>query len=660
MKHLIIGTAGHIDHGKTALIKALTDIDCDTHKEEKQRGITINLGFSHLNLSNGESVGIIDVPGHHDFINTMVSGASGIDLVLLVIAADSGVMPQTIEHVNIITALGIKKGVVALTKTDLVDDDLLDLAKLEISEYLDKTSLAKSPIVGVSALAGKGLSELVRTIEGVIAEIDESEKSNLFRMYIDRLFTVKGFGSVVTGSVTGGSISAGQDVYLLPGDYQKYRVRSIERHGSPVETAIAGDRAAINLIGLKSEDFERGMLIAEKPIPATEMVDAYIQLFADAQGMATWSQVTFLSGTFECQTRMHLLNKDEVRPGEDGIVQLHLSKQAILMNKDKFILRNSSADATLGGGFIIDASPLHHKRKTTKLTQYLTQIVTNIVSDSSLKQLIAIELKKEFRPFTVLEIADKLNIPVAELVAEIGTAELTFIRYLSKEADILVDTGYDLSFGEKILNVLADHHLKNPLSSGGLDLIEINGKMGFSKLKHSKLYLEFLLQKKRESGEIDFHNNSWIIKGHKPKLDKKTAGELSWLDQLILNYGDEKPVLQEIEEKCLQQKIPQHKLKTYLGLMADGGSIRYFQGEFLHSIILDKVRISLLSRLAEAPEGIEIQEYKEIIGGTKRFRALAGDLLEAEKSIRFQRGEGVETRIFITEKGKKIIDDSLS
>lgn len=660
MRHIIIGTAGHIDHGKTALIKAITNIDCDTHKEEKQRGITINLGFSHLNLSTGESVGIIDVPGHQDFINTMVSGASGIDLVLLVIAADSGVMPQTIEHVNIITALGIKKGVVALTKTDLVDDDLLDLAKLEISEYLDKTTLANSPIVGVSALTGKGLDQLVSSIEKVIAEIDESEKSNLFRMYIDRLFTVKGFGSVVTGSVTGGSISAGQDVYLLPVDNQKYRVRSIERHGSPVETAIAGDRAAINLIGLKSEDFERGMLIAEKPIPATEMVDAYIQLFADAQGISTWSQVTFLSGTFECQARMHLLNKDEVQPGEDGIVQLHLSKQAILMNKDKFILRNSSADVTLGGGFIIDASPLHHKRKTTKLAQYLTQIVTNIVSDSSLKQLIAIELKKEFRPFTVLEIADKLNIPVAELIAEIGTAELTFIRYFSKEADILVDTGYDLSFGEKILKVLADHHLKNPLSPGGLDLIEINGKMGFGKLKHSKLYLEFLLQKKRESGEIDFRNNSWIIKGHKPKLDKKTAGELSWLDQLILNYGDEKPVLQEIEEKCLQQKIPQHKLKTYLGLMADGGSIRFFQGEFLHSSILDKVRKSLLSRLAEAPEGIEIQEYKEIIGGTKRFRALAGDLLEAEKSIRFQRGEGVETRIFITEKGKKIIDESLS
>lgn len=660
MKHIIIGTAGHIDHGKTALIKALTNIDCDTHKEEKQRGITINLGFSHLNLSDGDSAGIIDVPGHRDFINTMVGGASGIDLVLLVIAADSGIMPQTIEHVNIITALGIKKGVVALTKIDLVDDDLLELAKLEISDFLDKTSLANSPIVGVSALTGKGLDELVSTIEKVIAEIEATEKSNLFRMYIDRLFTVKGFGSVVTGSVTGGSVAVGQDVYLLPGDHQKFRVRSIERHGNAVDRAVAGDRAAINLIGLKSEDFERGMVIADKPVTATEMVDAFIQLFANAHEISTWSQVTFLSGTFECQARMHLLNRDEAQPGEDAIVQLHLSRTAILMNKDKFILRNSSADTTLGGGFIIDASPLHHKRKTPKLTQYLTQLVTNIVSDNSLKQLIAIELKKEFRPFTAQEIADKLNIPVAELIAELESAELNFKRYQSKEVDILIDTGFDTSFSEKVLRTLADHHANNSLSPGGLDVIEIGGKMGFGKLKQGKFYIEMLLQKMKTSGSIDNHNNSWIIKGHKPKMDKKTEEELNRVEQLILQYGDEKPALTEIEEKCSQQKIPPHKLKTYLGLLADEGRIRYFQGEFLHSRILDKVRTTLLNRLVDAPEGIEIQEYKEIVGGTKRFRALAGDLLEAEKSIRFQRGEGVETRIFITEKGKNNIDGYIS
>lgn len=660
MKHLIIGTAGHIDHGKTALIKALTNIDCDTHKEEKLRGITINLGFSYLNLPNGESLGIIDVPGHRDFINTMVSGACGIDLVLLVIAADSGIMPQTIEHVNIITALGINKGVVALTKTDLVDEELIEMARYEISDFLDKTSLKNSAIIGVSSLTGQGIDELVATIAQTISEIDESEKSNLFRMYIDRLFTVKGFGSVVTGSVMGGSIETGNDVFLLPGVSQKFRVRSIERHGKTVEKVIAGDRAAINLIGLKTENFERGMIISDKALDSTEMIDAHIRLFNGIAGTSLWTQVTFISGTFECQARMHLLNKDEVQPGEDAIVQLHLSKPAILINKDKFILRNSSADITMGGGYIIDASPLHHKRRTVKLTDYLTQLSTNILSENSMKELIAIELKKEFRPFSSQEVADKLNMKLSELTGGINSGDLSFRRYHSGDSEVFIDSSYDLSFRVKIEKILREHHTKNPLQPGGLDTSEIAGKLGFGKLKQCKTYIELLLNEMKSANVLDLHRNTWVMMGHKSQMDMQTLEDINWLENLILQCEDEKPVLADIEERCTQKKIPLHKLKTYLGLLADEDKIRYYQSDFLHTKVLRKCRTRLLAELVKSKDGIDIQTYKDILGGTKRFRALVGDLLEAEKSISMQRGADVETRFYITETGKHIIDGDLS
>jgi selenocysteine-specific elongation factor len=379
MKHLIIGTAGHIDHGKTSLIRMLTGIDCDTHKEEKQRGITINLGFSYLNLPEGESVGIIDVPGHKDFINTMIGGACGIDLVMLVIAADSGIMPQTVEHMNIISALGIKKAVIALTKSDLVDEELIEMAEFEITDFLSKTPLKDAPIVRVSAVTGIGKEELIRTIGDAISGIEERETGKLFRMYIDRIFSVKGFGSVVTGSVMSGSLSSGQDVFLLPVSNQKLRVRSIERHGITVERVIAGDRAAINLIGLKREDFERGMILCDKPVESTQMIDAWVQLFDKDISLPIWSNIIFISGTFECQARMHLLNKDKVKGNEDAIAQIHLTKPAVLMSKDKFIIRNSSEDKTLGGGYIIETFTLHHRRRTARLTDELTTVSTGIL-----------------------------------------------------------------------------------------------------------------------------------------------------------------------------------------------------------------------------------------------------------------------------------------
>ncbi len=654
-----MGTAGHVDHGKTSLIKALTNIDCDTHKEEKRRGITINLGFSYLNLPKGESIGIIDVPGHKDFINTMVGGACGIDFVLLVIAADSGIMPQTIEHLNIINALGIKKGIVALTKIDLVDEELAEIAKYEIMEFLEKTSLKNASIVGVSSVTGQGKDELISAIEKIIADVEEKDKGDLFRLYIDRIFNVKGFGNVVTGSVLNGSVEVGSDVFLLPGNYPKLRVRSIERHGNAVERVVAGDRAAINLIGLKKEDFIRGMIISNKSLKETMMVDACISLFDAEAELSTWSNITFHTGTFECQARMHMLDKDSIKQNEEAIVQIHFTKPTILVNKDKFIIRNSSEDKTLGGGYIIDVSPLHHKKRTPTLIESLSHLSTNILDEHSINNVINIELKKEFRPFAPEEIAERLHMITEQVIFEIQNKPFSFKVYNSNESLILIDSNYNNAFKEKIIKALKEYHKENPIFPDGLEPNEIIGKLGLSKIKLGKTFLELLLSEMEKEGSIEKNKNTWIIKGHQALLDNKVKEEINWLENEILKYELQKPVMSEIEEKSVIQKISKHDLKMYLSYLIREGKIYFYNNEIIHSSFVNKFRTLLLKELVNKENGIEVNEFKTKMNATKRFCLLLVDIFEAEKIIS-KKGLEINTIINITKAGEKKLNESLS
>jgi selenocysteine-specific elongation factor len=324
MKHLIMGTAGHVDHGKTSLVKALTRIDCDTHVEEKKRGITIHLGFAHLDLGDGETLGIVDVPGHKDFIHTMVGGASGIDFVLLVIAADSGIMPQTREHLNIMRILGIKRGIIVLTKADLVDTELLAMVREEVRELVAGTFLENAPMVDVSAKTGAGLEALQDAIRTLVQQSEAKPEAGVFRLFVDRIFTVSGFGTVVTGSVLSGKVRTGDTLYLLPGKEDGYRVRRLERHGAEVSEIVAWDRSSINLVGLEKADFRRGMLLSDRLLRASTMIDARLEIYEPEVALGHWSQVIFHVGTHEQQARLHLLDKDKLKAGETALVQIHL------------------------------------------------------------------------------------------------------------------------------------------------------------------------------------------------------------------------------------------------------------------------------------------------------------------------------------------------
>lgn len=364
-RHLIMGTSGHIDHGKTSLVKALTGVDCDTHKEEKDRGITIHLGFTHFDLDTGERIGVVDVPGHAAFVRTMVAGASGIDFALFVIAADESVMPQTREHLQIMQILGVRTGILVLNKVDLVDADVLAMAEAEVRELVKGTFLADAPIAMVSSKTGQGIAQLRELIGTVARQVAQRPRGEVFRMFVDRIFTVKGFGTVVTGSVLSGALAVESTAYLLPRGTE-LRVRRIEQFGEESNEAVAGDRASINLVGLSQSDFERGMVISDRPLRATTMLDARVELFAHSREFGLWSQVSFHLGTYESQARMHLMDQTQVSGGQSALVQLELPSPCVTQAGDRFVLRSTSSDLTLGGGVVIDAFPLHHRKRARK------------------------------------------------------------------------------------------------------------------------------------------------------------------------------------------------------------------------------------------------------------------------------------------------------
>ncbi len=649
MRHLIIGTAGHVDHGKTALVKALTNIDCDTHKEEKERGITINLGFSHLDLPSGDSLGIVDVPGHKDFIRTMVAGAYGIDLALLVVAADSGIMPQTEEHLRILEMLGVENGVVALTKADLVDEETLELAELEITDYLHGSPLENAPVVAVSAISGQGLEELVTAIQGIIPGVRDKKTSSVFRMYIDRIFNVRGMGYVVTGSVLEGAVRMGQDLFLMPGGSKKVKVRGLERHGQPVQEVFQGDRAALNLAGLKQEDYTRGMMLASKQLDDTRLVDATLKVFDPTLVLPVWTNVLFISGTFETSARMHLLDKDELHPGDSGLVQMHLNKPAVLSAKDKFILRNSSNDRTIGGGTIIDINPLHHRKRTEKLVRELNDLAEATLHSENMASLVKLELNKVNGPMLLTEVAAMLKADQEAILDELkqkGNDNILFFE--TGGQTILLTPEADKGYARMVADELTACHEKYPILEEGLTTKELSGKFGFTKNEAGRLYLDILMDRMAREGTLARRQRSWAMAGHKVVIDKKTEEDLKWVEDIYRVFGMDIPNAKEIEEKVHERKMNKERFKMLLRYLTDAGKMEFFESTHVHGSIVAEVRRKLLEIVAAKEDGINEKEFRELIGATRKFaQVMLGLLIEKGLVVK------PTFYILITEKGKQ-------
>src|ERR1035438_4244271 len=369
MKSVIVGTAGHIDHGKTALVKALNGIDADRLEEEKRRGITIDIGFAHFELPGPDGsriqLGFVDVPGHERFVRNMLAGVGGIDLVLLVIAADEGIKPQTREHFDICRLLAIRRGITVLTKSDAVDAETLEVVRLEVEDYVRGSFLdpAQSPMVAVSSLTGAGLDELKSALARVASEVAAKNSAALARLPIDRVFTMKGFGTVVTGTLVAGTIRKEEELELFPSG-KRVRVRGVQVHGAAADCAVAGQRTALNLAGISTEDLARGMTLATADtFRSTSRVDARLSLLASAKPLKDGARVHFHAYTMETIAEVRLYETKQLKPGEEAFAQLRLVEPVLLLPLDRFIVRQFSPVVTIGGGILLDAEAISRQKE---------------------------------------------------------------------------------------------------------------------------------------------------------------------------------------------------------------------------------------------------------------------------------------------------------
>lgn len=462
MKHVIIGTAGHVDHGKTLLVKALTGIDTDRLVEEKKRGITIELGFAHLDWPDGTQAGIVDVPGHEKFIKNMLAGAGGIDLAMLIIAADDGVMPQTVEHLDILTLLGVKDGLIVITKADTVDPEWLEMMQEEIREKTKGSFLEEKPIIAVSAYTGQGIPELKEMLRELVRKAEEKSMRIPFRLPVDRVFSVEGFGTVVTGTLIEGAINEGDLAELVPSGAQT-KIRNLQVHGKDVETAYAGQRVAINLAGLKKTDIQRGDVVS-KPgtVRTSRMLDVRLKnLSGSGRIIKNDSQVHLFHGTAQLLAKVVLFGREELKPGDSCYAQLRLTEPIATKNGDHFVIRFFSPLETIGGGVILDDQPRRHKRSDPKIQEILK------IKESGSRDDLTVQLLAEFgtRLPTAAQLVAKLQREEADIQDELyhlcgrGLAmEALPGRYIAASA---VDKVW-----QNCQEILGIYHKQNPLHAG--------------------------------------------------------------------------------------------------------------------------------------------------------------------------------------------------
>ncbi|NNJ52120.1 MAG: selenocysteine-specific translation elongation factor [Ignavibacteriaceae bacterium] len=648
MTNFILGTAGHIDHGKTALIKALTGFDCDTHPEEKQRGITINLGFSHLDLPDDNSIGIVDVPGHQNFVNTMVAGAHGIDILLLVIAADSGIMQQTIEHLQIAESLGIKKGFVVLTKIDLVDQESIAKIENDIKDSLEDSFLEGCTILRTSAVTGEGIESIKKYLMGVVEKSSKIENSKIFRMYIDRIFSVAGFGTVVTGSALGGMIKKDDKLFLLPAN-KELRIRKIERHGKEVQNIATGNRVSLNLVGLSKEEFKKGMLLSDRFIEPTLMIDVQLSLFKYIRPIGTWSDVIFLTGTYSNQASMHLIDKSKATGGETVIAQIHLSEPCVVLRGGRFIIRNTSGLKTLGGGEIFDANPLHHKRRTEKTINQLRKI-----SNGDNREFIFSEVRKKRKPvslknnteeffFHANNVTDSVNSSLPDDISLINTKTETYLILSSEKKKIAAE----------ILGSVENFHKQNAMLEKGRTADELSGVVNKYLNDSTEIILKSILSELVTEQKLKQIENTWSLYNHSAKLDDKLEKQVGFIEKYFKNSNMHVPLHAKLVLQAKTKGIDEKRLNQIIKLLTSENKLIKVESTYIHSSIVRNCRKKLLNYFDNHSDGITVAAFRDLIKGNRKICLLLLNLFDSEETT-FRDGDLRR----ITEKGKEQITEN--
>lgn len=663
IEHIIIGTAGHIDHGKTSLVKALTGIDTDRLPEEKQRGLTIDLGFSYLDLDSSRRVSIVDVPGHERFVKNMLAGATSINLVLFVIAADDGVMPQTIEHLEIINLLGIRHGLIGLTKKDLVTDEWLAVVKEDIRNIVTGTTLEHFPIIPVSVVTDEGIDACKSTIKELLTQIQKQSSIRVFRMPIDRSFTISGYGCVVTGPILGGQVSVEDEIEILP-IKKILRVRGIEVTGERVNSAFAGQRAAINLSGIKSTEIQRGY---ELSIPGylqpTNIVNVSLRLIRNAKNpLKNRTRIRFHINTSEVMGRVILLDRDTLKPGEEALCQFLLENLITTEREDRFIIRSYSPAYTIGGGKVLRYNTTRLKRfkedtlRTLKIlaSGNLSDIVEQVYLDN-------IRVCRGERPFapTMDDVSKQVNIhpSVADNIIAGLIKKGILLKFVIEGKDVIVHRDVITSLKGLILNILKAFHKENPLKTG-IEETHLKTLVAAGFTPVSKVLKAGIGESRRKpiSGSdiypLLFTAVLSVLKNE--KAVKATDNKLSLMDFKIEVSTKEKNIADKIEETFLKAgftpptleevytKFGTNSKATVTLLIEQKRLIAVESGLCFHATALNTLKEMIREHINKHGP-MSVAQFRDL---TKTTRKFAVPLLEYFDAIHFTKRTG-DTRILL-------------
>jgi selenocysteine-specific elongation factor len=653
MKSVIVGTAGHIDHGKTALVKALTGIDADRLEEEKRRGITIDIGFAHLELAapTGEKLrlGFVDVPGHERFVRNMLAGVGGIDLVLLVIAADESIKPQTREHFDICRLLAVRRGITVLTKSDAVDAETLDVVKLEVEEFLrgsfldpnhsasaevdaagrplnptddrrpstNEVSRPASPIIAVSSLTGAGLPELKQALAKMAQEVPARDPSALTRLPIDRVFTMKGFGTVVTGTLVSGTIRKDDELEVFPIG-KHVRVRGVQVHGESADKAIAGQRTALNLAGATVEDLARGMTLAPLEIfRATKRIDVSLSLLPSAKPLKDRARVHLHAYTSETIGEVALDGAKAVKSGETTYARLRLAEPALLLPGDRFIVRQFSPVVTIGGGIVLDASPL----------------TRNLYKDSTLEALASSDRKTVVQARVARAHHDGISLP--ELVAETGWTRATISSLLADAVkaghtvqieDVFLLTAAWNELQRQILGSISEFHKNHPLEPGiGKEALRDQTDGG-------PVVFEAILRQLARDGKIELSGELVHLRGRGVVMRDDEAESKRIIEQAFSSAGLQVPALYNVLAGLKVDKARAQKIVTLL--LRDKVLVKISEELVFHQSALEALRRQIATQKSQGVAKIDVGKFKELTGVSRKYAIPLLEYLDRERVTR--------------------------
>ena len=612
MKHLILGTAGHVDHGKTSLIRALTGRQTDRLKEEQKRGISIELGFTYFDLEKDLRVGIVDVPGHEKFIRNMVQGVSGMDLVMLVIAADEGIMPQTIEHLNILKMLGVEHGFVALTKTDLVDEEWIELVTSDIRDALKGTFLENSEIVRVSNKTLEGIDDIKNILRKHADSFEKEEKNDTPRLPIDRVFVISGFGTIVTGTLMDGKLSLQDEIEIYP-ERIKTKIRSIQVHQEPQDVAYDSQRCALNIPGVKKEDIHRGSVISlPDALKNTNLIDVKIECIKDQErAIKNGSRVFLYIGTEEILARVVLLDRDVLNPGEEGYAQLILESETVCKRMDRFILRFYSPMSTIAGGVILETNPKKKKRFDEDAVEEFkinesgsdTDVLNNLIytrQDDFLNKKEIAKLLSKSEDLVDKELNDLVNegtIKVYELKNGLYPISLRYIQNVNEELIVHLNKYYE----------------KYPLRRG-IFKEEIKNRF-FKKLNNNQKLYEYVLGLILDEASLELNGELVSIKGYAPSLSDEDKKSMDMVLNMIEEAKYDGITKEEIQEKI---KINLEFLNEALQDLQASKSIYRLQDDYISYKAFLNAREELIKFLNNNQE-ISLAEFRDLISSNRKI-----------------------------------------